>query len=234
MATGNRPDFLRQAIRGFLRQSYTPRELIIMDDSPSPLPGPWPDGVHYRHLTRATPTGAKLNLAAEAARGPILQKMDDDDYYGPGFLRLAVDHLPHGDLALWDCFLALIAGEAELRYSGHGWKAGGTFCFRRDLWRRRPFREVQRDEDYWFLADHQPALAPVCAPEQYLLVRHGRNTWTRMSDGTPADDYLRSLPPCGRPLAEVADAEACRFYRRRLAFGRATSPSRDSRSVRPT
>ena len=57
----------------------------------------------------------------------IIQKLDDDDYYHPDFLRTAPARLPAQDralcLAAWDCFLILHPGERALRYSGHGWKA---------------------------------------------------------------------------------------------------------------
>jgi glycosyltransferase involved in cell wall biosynthesis len=239
MATGNRPEFLRQAVRCFLRQTYRPAELIIVDDGKGAGVdlGAGQDRVHHIRLERPTPTGAKLNLGIEHARGAILQKLDDDDYYHPDFLKTAMAHRPARDpraLVAWDCFLVWIAGEKQMRDSGHGWTAGGTFCFPRKLWERVKFRDVQFDEDYWFLRDARPRVVPVCAPEQYLLVRHGRNTWTAMSDGERADDFLRELPVYPKPFSTLVDRPAQAFYR---TLNRATAarlqPSRRSRSARP-
>ena len=224
MATGNRPEFLRQAVRCFLRQTYRPAELIIVEDGKRAGAdlGAGQDRVRHIRLEQPAPTGAKLNLAIEHARGAILQKLDDDDYYHPDFLKTAVAHRPAGDsraLVAWDRFLVWIAGEKRVRDSGHGWTAGGTFSFSRKLWEKVKFREVPFDEDYWFLQDGQPQVVPVCAPEHYLLVRHGRNTWTAMSDGGRADDFLRELPVYPKSFSALVDRPARAFYRT-LAYHR--------------
>lgn len=218
MATRNRPAFFRQALRNFERQTYPNAELIVVDDGERPVArlcaGHPP--VRYVRLDRHTETGTKLNIGVEHARGSILHKLDDDDYYGPGFLATSVSSLPRKrrDRALVArcCFLILLAGERRVRFSGHGWTAGGTFCFRRELWKRIPFRDVSGNADSCFLADHDPEIVPVCAPEEYWLVRHGRNTWTMMSDGDTADDYMRTLPFYKRGMKEMLDAGDLRFY----------------------
>jgi glycosyltransferase involved in cell wall biosynthesis len=218
LPTADRPGFFQQALRCYLRQSYADRELIVVDDGKSPvgefckgLPG-----VTYIRLAKKAPLGAKLNLGIEHARGSIVQKLDDDDYYHPDFLRLAVSHLParpsERTIVAWCCFMTLFAGCPELRHSGHGWKAGGTLCFYRKLWERRKFRNLPRAVDSWFLRDHQPRLVRVCAPEHYILVRHGGNTWTEMDVGS-ADDYLRALPLSPKRLNELVLPADLRFYR---------------------
>lgn len=223
MATGNRNRFFPQALRGFLSQTYRPCELVVVDDGETPV-GRWCRGiagVKYVRLSRRTPTGAKLNLGIELAAGAILQKMDDDDYYAPGFLATSVGRLQASSskraIAAWDCFLVHLAGSPGLHFSGHGWMAGGTLCFRRALWESAPFRDVARDEDAYFLEDHAgcPRLRIRSAPEQYVLVRHGSNTWKRLPDGTQVDGFARALAEYPKPMSEVVgDAEAARFYAR--------------------
>ena len=186
LVTKDRPQFVAQALRCFAAQDYHSRELVVVDDgdhSVETLCSGVPN-LTYLRLTRSTPTGAKLNLGVSEARGAIIQKLDDDDFYGPAFLSTAVAHLRGADtrraLVAWCCFFVLIAGRSQLFFSGHGWQAGGTLCFRRSLWKRRPFREIYASSDSWFIRDHQPEIVRVCAPEQYVLVRHGRNTWQRI------------------------------------------------------
>lgn len=235
MATRDRCEFIPEALRCFSRQTYQESELIVIDDGRKSV-GDLCHGIpRVRHIQLYKPanTGTKLNIGIERARGDILQKMDDDDYYHPDFLKLAVARLPSQPsvrtLVAWDCFLVLLAGEMQLRHSGHGWEAGGTFCFHRKLWERKPFRDIAKNEDYWFVNDHRPCIRRVCAADYYMLVRHGRNTWQLMS-GERVDSQFRSLPLYWKQLEAVVPPEDLTFYRSlqyRASLERRTSPSGD-------
>jgi O-antigen biosynthesis protein len=221
LVTCNRRTFLQQALTNFSLQNYSDRELIVVDDSDIPM-GDLCDGipnVKYIRLETRTPTGTKLNIGIEAAQGDILQKLDDDDYYGPDFLSLASDRLRQSEnpraLVAWCCFPVLIAGEGELFYSGHGWKAGGTFCFRRELWQQNRFQDRVRGSDSWFIRDNQPELLRVCAPDQYVLVRHGANTWHRIgtASGTcSVEEYFRERKLYPKSVEELTGKQSATFY----------------------
>jgi glycosyltransferase involved in cell wall biosynthesis len=218
MATRNRRKFLAQALRCFLRQTYPNKELIVVDDSARPSDRLFRGVacVRYLRLSRPTRTGTKLNLGIEAGQGEILQKLDDDDFYQPGFLATSVAHLPMGEpdstLVARCCFPVLLRGNPLVRHSGHGWTAGATFCFHRTMWKKIPFRDVRVSEDSLFLRDHQPAIVRICGSDEYLMVRHGANTWTRLNTGD-ADDYFRGRPGCGKTLEEIVAQGDLRFYR---------------------
>jgi glycosyltransferase involved in cell wall biosynthesis len=218
MATRDRRHFIPQALRCFLRQTYENTELIIIDDGKESVADLCRGLPRVRHiqLYRPSTTGTKLNIGIQRARGEIIQKLDDDDYYHPDFLKLAVARLPSRTsvrtLVAWDCFLILIAGEPHLRYSGHGWEPGGTFCFYRKLWQRCPFRDIAAYEDYWFVNDHRPRIRRVCATEHYIVVRHNRNTW-QFRYGERVNSYFRSRPRYQKPLEALVPAEDLAFYR---------------------
>ncbi len=229
MVTRDRPRFFRQALRCFLRQTYQPAELIVVDDGEEAV-RPSCDGldrVRYIRLDRPASTGAKLNLGIEQARGDLLQKLDDDDYYHPDFLKIGAGHMPAANrdrcLAAWDCFLILIAGEPRLRYSGHGWTIGNTLLFTRAFWAQAPFRDLARGSDSHFLRDRQGTLIRVCAPEHCIVVRHGRNTWTDMRSGEPVDDYFRRFPYYDKPLSAVVGPDDLAFYESFLQSGRSAA-----------
>lgn len=226
MATRNRQRFLRHALQFFAGQTYPNKELIVVDDGDRSAESLCRGIPHVRHvrLKERNSLGTKLNMGIEAARGEVLQKLDDDDYYGPEFLATSVSHLPARTRRLaivtGCCFLVLLRGEPGLRHSGHGWTPGGTLCFHRELWERIPFRDVWRSEDSLFLRDHHPRLVRVCRAEEYILVRHGANTWNKMTTGD-ADNYFRACPRHGCPLEEIVPPGARRFYR---SLTRAQSP----------
>lgn len=197
LATRNRRRYLAQALRCYLRQSYPDKELIVVDDSDSSNERLFRgyERVRYLYLPKFTRLGTKLNIGIEASRGSILQKLDDDDYYHPEFVATNVASLAGTErgsaLSIRCCFLALLKGDPKVRFSGHGWTAGGSLCCHREMWERHPFRNIRRRVDTYFRLDHDPLLIPVCRPHEYLVVRHGANTWNQIADGD-ADDYFRT------------------------------------------
>lgn len=218
LATGDRRDFARQAIRCFLRQTLSAAELLVIDGGREPVEDLC-DGllsVRYLRVPPETTLGMRLNIGAEHARGEILQKIDDDDYYHPQFLARSVGALESGGdlnaIVAWDCFFVLLQGDDELRFSQHGWAAGGTLCFRRDVWQRTLFRDIPRAVDHWFLIDADAPLVRVCAPEYYILVRHGANTWRELSTGTDVNRYFRSMPRAGRSVRSMVEPLDVAFY----------------------
>jgi glycosyltransferase involved in cell wall biosynthesis len=224
VVTRDRPAFFRQAIRCFSSQDYPRKELIVVDDGSTPVAALCAEhsGVRYIRLTSPTPTGTKLNIGIEAGSGDILQKLDDDDFYAPGFLSAAVTRLRRARredaLVAWCCFLVLIARERRLYFSGHGWNAGGTLCFGRSLWTRCPFRDLYGSSDSWFLRDSRPHIVRVCDAAKYLLVRHGANTWRRIDGYGAAENYFR-LRPSTHHIRDVVGPSDVPFYRALMTIG---------------
>ena len=227
LVTRDRPGFFRQALRCFSAQDHPNKELVVVDDGETPVASMCDGvaGVTYLRLTNRTPTGSKLNLGIDAARGDILQKLDDDDYYGPKFLSTAAARLGRARrpdaLVCWCCFAVLIKGDPRLYFSGHGWKTGGTLCFHRALWRRHQFRDLYSSSDSWFIRDNDPAIVRVCgATDQYMIVRHGANTWTRIVGHESIESYFR-LHPYTRTLRRLVGRANAAFYQA-LAAGAPT------------
>ena len=221
MPTADRAPFVRHALRGFAAQTFPDRELIVVDDGEEPVgrlcravPG-----IRYIRLKNYTPTGTKLNIGIEAARGKFIQKIDDDDYYAPRFLENQVRHMPSRrftvTLVTRCCFLILLQGDGCVRHSGHGWRAGGALYFHRAMWKRNPFRAKRKSVDSWFLADNDPPVVQVCAAHEYLVIRHGGNTWNLMTT-TRVDEYFSKRTPHPKPLKDLVPQQQFRFYRSRL------------------
>ncbi len=221
LPTRDRPEFIRHALQCFLAQSYQRSELIVLDDGEVSVAQLCTnlDRVRYVRFDDPISLGRKLNVGVEVSSGAVIQKLDDDDYYNPEFVRCAVEHLPAnidgGMLLAWDCFLVLLAGDTEqaVRYSGHGWEAGGTLCFHRDLWKDRGFRDLSLAEDWWFVRDHASRLVKICAPLLYVHVRHRRNTWKELAAGVAVDEHVRTLPLYANAVDHVLPRRYQDFYR---------------------
>lgn len=216
VSTADRPQFITQLIRYFLRQTWPAKELIVVDsgkESVEQLCVAAP-GVRHIRTSAETSLAERLNVGLEISHGTLLQKLDDDDYYHPRFLERAITTLlgaPNAkSIVAWDCFHVVLRGEEKLRFSGHGWAAGGTLCFPRELWEETRFRG-NAPSDYFFINDSGATLQRICAPEMYLHVRHGGNMWRDLG-GRGVDDHFRSLPPTQYRASDLVEPDDAQFY----------------------
>jgi SAM-dependent methyltransferase len=192
MPTADRRPFVPLAIRAFLRQDYEPRELVILDDGADPIGDliPPDDRIRYLRLDQRLTVGAKRNLGCEMARGDLVAHWDDDDWSAPW--RLGAQARAMVDAEADACGLARVwfydaAARRAWEYcypeDGSRWVAGGTLCYRRELWRARPFADVQVGEDtrfVWSLTDARVLLLP--DNRFYVAMVHAGNTSPKQTD----------------------------------------------------
>lgn len=101
--TYNRPHLHHKLYQAFAWQTYENRELLILDDSPTPstfftqLKDP---KVKYFHQQSRSSIGHKRNFLIEQASGEVIAHFDDDDYYAPNYLSEMFDHLQKSDADL--------------------------------------------------------------------------------------------------------------------------------------
>jgi glycosyltransferase involved in cell wall biosynthesis len=217
LATRDRPDFLPLALEVYRRQTYRQRELIVVDDGEQPASRAAVEhaGGRLLRLDSPAPLGAKLNMAAEAAKGTLCAKMDDDDWYARTYLETMVStirgrsvHVCRPTLAFLSPFLFFDLADWIVRWSDAGNMPGATLVFARADWIQCPFRGLSSNEDLWFLRDQMNLgvnLVPVSAPEIFLAVRHSgsalgrRHTWRVQWHGQELDAYLTRRPTHRRP-----------------------------------
>src|SRR4051794_2871081 len=85
VACTNRQAFLPKIIENFQRQTLVEKELIIVVNSMVMEVG----GIGYRILQfpDEVSLGECLNKGVRIAKYELVTKMDDDDYYGPDYLK---------------------------------------------------------------------------------------------------------------------------------------------------
>ena len=87
-----RPDYVRQALRNYLAQSYEKKELVlILNNEAFDLDAVKAEidaapNVHVLHVEGRATVGACLNRGVELASGDYIARMDDDDDYGERYL----------------------------------------------------------------------------------------------------------------------------------------------------
>jgi glycosyltransferase involved in cell wall biosynthesis len=185
MPTADREVFVRRALRCFLRQDYPRLELIVVDDGAHAIEPSLPDDprIRYVRLDPRQSIGAKRNLACSRAEGEIIVHWDDDDWYPPWRVRTQVRALLDRPADVCGTSRLLFFEPAterawEYRYtSSPGWLAGTSLAYRKSLWERGKFQDIQIGEDLRFLQGARDAA--VCDLDERRLavgMIHAGNT----------------------------------------------------------
>jgi glycosyltransferase involved in cell wall biosynthesis len=153
MTTRDRPTFLPVALECYRRQTYEPRELLVVDDGtrfpadPRAVAGV---GGRIVRVAEDMTLGAKLNRGAQEARGSLCLKWDDDDWYAPRFLEtLVAAHRRRASLsgAPVVAYLTVPFLFDLVRWRFLPWNdddpCGATMLFEREQWARAPSQDVR-------------------------------------------------------------------------------------------
>jgi glycosyltransferase involved in cell wall biosynthesis len=160
MPTCDRRAFVPDAVAGFLAQDYPNLELVVVDDGSDPIRDllPADPRIVYVRPAKRQSVGAKRNLACAQARGEIVVHWDDDDWYPPSRVTRQVRALVERGVDVCGTSVLYYYDRARehaflYRYTGGGlpWVAGTTLAYRRHVWTRRPFADVQVGEDAQFV-----------------------------------------------------------------------------------
>ena len=203
MVTRNRRRFVPLAIRLWMEQSYTPRELIIVSDG-EPIDDLVPRDYRIRHiaLRQQLTIGAKRNIAITLTRGEMIAIWDDDDWHGPhrllaqatalrrGLHRMCgTDQLNYADARTEEVWrYEFIPGRRSSHYL-----CGQTMCFTRDFWEERAFPNASRGEDNAFMAQRGELFANIDSDSWYVALMHDGNTVARSVEQRLVTEQWRRL-----------------------------------------
>jgi glycosyltransferase involved in cell wall biosynthesis len=216
MPTCDRRSFIPAAVAGFLGQDYPNLELIVIDDGADAIGDILPADrrITYVRLAQRLSVGAKRNLACERARGEFIVHWDDDDWYPAARVRLQVAALVDRGADVCGTSVLYYYDRANVRafcyrYTGGGlpWVAGNTLAYRRDVWRRRPFADVQVGEDAQFVWGVE-RLADLRDPTLCVASLHASNVSAKNTAGmfwSPESvDVVRRVMDEGSPASPLA------------------------------
>jgi glycosyltransferase involved in cell wall biosynthesis len=164
----NRPGYLQNILNNYLRQDFTPRELIIIINNNSIDLALWRrqttqyPQVRVLRVDEKIGQGSCLNYGANQASYDYVAKFDDDDYYAPNYLSNAVASLENSGAgmvgkATWFLYfegsrtLALFAPGREDRFVDY--VTGATMVIRKNVLQQIRFRNLDAGEDVEFCRD---------------------------------------------------------------------------------
>lgn len=206
----------RFAIDGFRAQTYAPRELVIVSDSPSPA--------LVDHIARladpricliaveTAPLGTLRNDSVAAAQGTVIAQWDDDDLHAPNRLAVQYAALEQSGAAAtllrrwtmwWPNRYRLALSEPR------GWE-GTTLGWKDQL---MPYPPLSRGEDSAMVSAMLASgatIGMIDRPDLYCYVVHGRNTFDT--------SHFTGLFAAASQRFEFADYERAMAARPQFAF----------------
>jgi glycosyltransferase involved in cell wall biosynthesis len=231
LVTRDRPEFLRIALRCYAEQTWPNRELVVVDDGdrfPADAAAVAAVGGRIVRMATGTTLGEKLNEGCSAARGVIVQKWDDDDFYAAHYMQTLVRAILDSwqtacqpSIAFLIPFKFFSIPQWEFRNSTQSDAAGGSLTFPRSTWETNPFAHIFSQEDFWFLMNGLNAgikWIPVRNEDAFYNIRHGSglghqsHLWTRQWDGKQMDAHMSALQPAGLDPSTVFPAWALETY----------------------
>lgn len=195
--TRNRHHMLDRLITMFMSQTWTNKELIIIDDSITPyhLPGNLPPYIKYYHIKVKRPLsiGNKRNKAIQYANGSYIAFMDDDDFHGKNRISTQMTELLKGNC---DMFVPKSIYYHELNGNKiftidsqfkniiyHNGFITTCMVFKKKLFNIIKFRNISIAEDAYFIIDLQAKIGvTICSSKKlsqknFLYTIHDSNTW---------------------------------------------------------
>ena len=184
MVTKGRPEFVKQAIGSFIRQTYLNKELVIVSDAPEDVLEQLVHGFErpdIRLLHRAAQDltlGELRNLAVANARGRFVCQWDDDDIYDPQRLEYQYSALAKAGaqaclLNRWTIWWPAMQRLAVSPY--RNWE-GSLLCEKAVM---PEYSALHRGEDTPLVDKLLKTVRVVTIdmPHLYLYVVHGGNTF---------------------------------------------------------
>lgn len=163
-----RPAYLQNILNNYLRQDFSPKELIIVVNNNAINMENWRrQAVQYPNvkvlrIDEKIGQGACLNYAVNQAIYDYVAKFDDDDYYATAYLSNAIAALENSEAGMvgkasWFLYfegsrtLALFAPGRENSFVDK--VTGATMVIRKDIVQRIRFRNLNAGEDVQFCRD---------------------------------------------------------------------------------
>lgn len=165
--TPGRPHFTPSAVRCFLEQTWSNKELVVVIDGDMPsmrefefrheFMDMWP-GTQFvsEWIKPGISLGAKRNRCCELANGEFIFHWDDDDWSAPGRIASQMALLrsegPAKVTGMRSMLFADYTDGGVWRYTGaSNANLGTSLAYRRSWWERHPFQDIAKAEDSRFI-----------------------------------------------------------------------------------
>jgi glycosyltransferase involved in cell wall biosynthesis len=160
-----RDESIDNVFNNYQLQTWQDKELIIILNKDSMDIDCWIEkakkynNVQVYQLHQKATLGDCLNFGVMKSNDDFIAKFDDDDYYGPNYIKSAMDAFKDNNISIIgksSYYIYFKNKKALIHVSGTensitDTVAGATLMFRRDVFHYVRFEKVNRAEDYFFI-----------------------------------------------------------------------------------
>lgn len=184
-----RPELFESALAQIQAQEGVELEVLVATHGFKATEREYPN-VRFFEFSRETSLGQCLNSLIERATGDYVAKMDDDDLYGPSYLRDGINALRYSGAAVVGKQASYLYQEdsdeliLRKKWREHLWTdmvLGATLVTRRETFDSIKFRDLEHGEDTQFLKDVVESGGKIYSADRfnYIQVRGiGKHTWS--------------------------------------------------------
>lgn len=190
MPTVDRQPFIQNAIKQFFDQTYSNKQLIIVDTGRIPIQYESDRRITHIFLPNdKTPLGTIRNTCCKFSSGSIIVHWDDDDLNHPDRISIQVEALLNdcSDVCgIQDPIFFNDLGQ-EWKYKGpDNWVLGASLAYTREFWNKVEFEALRIGEDDIFVSQTRHISV---IPNTIMRFRiHDQNTSIKKVDSLP---YVR-------------------------------------------
>jgi cellulose synthase/poly-beta-1,6-N-acetylglucosamine synthase-like glycosyltransferase len=162
-----REDFMNNVFENYDRQIYDEKELIIVLTKSNMDLTKWLEkanshkNVRVFQLNEGFTLGDSLNFAIDKSGYDYFAKFDDDDFYGPYYLKNSMDGFKHPNVSIVgkNSFYMYIKSHNALilvndvQHAYTNWVAGATLVVKKEVFNQIRFRSLNLAEDSYFVQD---------------------------------------------------------------------------------
>lgn len=188
MPTRGRVQWANEAVEMFYQQTYSPTELIVVDDPDEPsFPGGLDSGNNVEYYRSGGTIGAKRNFAIERAHGELILHWDSDDIYRPDRIAHQVEMMQiHPEAAIGGYHtMDFIDVERERRFRYHlrpNYAIGVSMIYPQATWQVRRFEDRDSGEDLMFQIERARAVHCEDSGGRIIARAHAGNTSAKRFD----------------------------------------------------
>lgn len=193
--------YINNIFNNYARSNYPVKELIIvlnsfeLDITEYQYLASGYDDIKILKLGEKYSLGQCLNIGIDHSKYDYISRMDDDDFYGPDYLTDLMNVFNYMDAQMTgkNPVFVYFEDNKSLYLLNHiNPVMGATFLFKKEVYEKVRFRNLNFREDYFFLSDCIKAGIKVYPSDKYNYVYVRHSNLQNHTFRQPSEDFIQT------------------------------------------